>query len=59
VGVSCSTRGRGERCIINVVSKPERKIRLRRRRCIWEDNIKIDLKPYEVMDWIHPSQDMD
>jgi hypothetical protein len=39
--------------------KPEGKRQLRRSRCRWEDNIKMDLKERDCggMDWIHLAQD--
>jgi hypothetical protein len=43
------------------VGKPEGKRPLRRYRCRWEDNIKIDLREIGLggMDWIDLAQDMD
>jgi hypothetical protein len=40
---------------------PERKRPLRRPRCRWEDNIKVDLQEvgYGSMDWIELAQDRD
>jgi hypothetical protein len=41
-----------------VVGKPEGKRPLRRSRCRWEDNIRIDLKEigWENVNWIHLAQ---
>jgi hypothetical protein len=43
------------------VGKLKGKRLLRRCRCRWEDNIKMDLREIEFrgMDWIHPTQDRD
>jgi hypothetical protein len=40
---------------------PEEKRSLRRPRCRWEDNIKMDLREIglEGVDWIHLAQDRD
>jgi hypothetical protein len=44
-----------------LVGKPERRRPLRRPRCRWEDNIKIDLGEmgFGDTDWIHLAQDRD
>jgi hypothetical protein len=44
-----------------LVGKPERSRQLRRLRCRWEDNIKLDLQEvgYRGMDWIELAQDRD
>jgi hypothetical protein len=44
-----------------MVGKPKRKRSLRRPRCRWEDNIRIDLREigWEGLDWIHLSQNRD
>ena len=44
-----------------LVGKPEGKRPLGRPRCIWEDNIKMDLQEVECggMDWIEVAQDRD
>jgi hypothetical protein len=44
-----------------LVGKQERKRPLERRRCRWEDNIKINLREtgWGGMDWIHLSQNRD
>jgi len=38
-----------------LIGNPERKSRLRRPRCRWEDNIRMDHRKiwWRVMDWIH------
>jgi hypothetical protein len=41
----------------SLVGNPERKTELRRRKHRCEDNIKIDIKGGEDMDWIHQAQD--
>ena len=43
------------------MGKPEGKRPLRRRRCRWEDNIKMDLQEVGCggMDWIELAQDTD
>ena len=38
---ACSTYGVDERCIWNLVAKPEGVQKLGKFRCRWEDNIKI------------------
>jgi hypothetical protein len=42
-----------------LVAKPEGKRPLRRSRCRWEDNIKMDLREmvFGGVDWIHLAQD--
>jgi len=44
-----------------LVGKPEGKRQLRRLRCRWEDNIKLDLQEVRCrdMDWIELDQDRD
>jgi hypothetical protein len=44
-----------------LVGKPEGKRPLGRPRCMWVDNIKMDLKEigWGGMDWIHLAQDRD
>jgi hypothetical protein len=44
-----------------LVGKPEGKRPLRRPRCRWEDNIKMDLREigWEGVDWIHLAEDRD
>ena len=43
----------------DLVGKPEGKRPLGRRRCKWEDNIRIDLKVmgFEALDWINVAED--
>jgi hypothetical protein len=42
-----------------LIGKPEGKIRLGRRRCMWEDNIKLDLRKTGIdgANWIRLAQD--
>jgi hypothetical protein len=44
-----------------LVVKPEGKRPLRRSKCRWEDNIKMDLREvvWEGMDWIHLAENRD
>jgi len=44
-----------------LVIKPEGKRALGRRRCRWEDNMRLDLREiwWEGVDWIHLDQDRD
>jgi hypothetical protein len=44
-----------------LVRKLGRKRPLGRPRCVWEDNIRMDLREigWEVTDWIHPGEDKD
>jgi hypothetical protein len=44
-----------------LVGKPEGKRPLVRRRCRWEDNIRLDLREigWEGMDWMHLAQNRD
>jgi len=47
IGGACGTYGREgerERCIQDLVGKPERKRPLGRHRRVWEDNIKMNLQ---------------
>jgi hypothetical protein len=43
-----------------LVVKTERKRPLRRPRCRWEDNIRIDVREieWEIVNWIHLTQDL-
>jgi hypothetical protein len=52
---ACRTHGEDEETYKLLVSKPIGKRPLVRRRCRWEDNIKMDLKETwcEVADWLH------
>jgi hypothetical protein len=43
-GRECSTNGGEDKCIEDIVVKPEGKKPLGRPRCRWVDNIKIDLR---------------
>jgi hypothetical protein len=54
----CSTNGENNTCRI-LVGKPGRKRPLRRQRCRWDDNIKMDLREigWGVMDWIDLAED--
>jgi hypothetical protein len=56
-----SMHRRDEKCIQNFCQKSEGKRPLRRPRCRWEDNIKIDLKEmgWEHVDWLHLAPDRD
>jgi hypothetical protein len=51
----------GERRVQNFGEKPEGKRPMRRLRCRWEDNIKMDLQEVRCwgMDWIGLAQDRD
>jgi hypothetical protein len=42
-----------------LAGKPEGKCSLERRRCRWEDNVKMDLRElgYEGLDWIRVAQE--
>jgi hypothetical protein len=42
-----------------MIEVPERKRPLGRHRCIWEDNIRIDVREllWEFVDWVHLAQD--
>jgi hypothetical protein len=44
MGGACGTYGREERCMRDLVGKPERKRPLGRHRRVWEDNIKTNLQ---------------
>jgi hypothetical protein len=60
MGGSCSTYGTDEKHNI-LVEKPGGKRPFVRSRHGWEDNIKMDYREvgWEVVDWIHLSQDRD
>jgi hypothetical protein len=51
--------GRDEKYIIPLVIKLEGKRPLRRPRCRWEENIRMDIMEteWESVDWIHLAQD--
>jgi hypothetical protein len=55
--VACMGEGRGVYRIL--VGRPEGKRPLGRRRCRWEDNIKMDLREIEIngVNWIQMTQD--
>jgi hypothetical protein len=52
---------RDEKCVQYLVGKPERRRPLRRPRCKWENNIRVDIREtgWEVVDWVHLAQDKD
>jgi hypothetical protein len=58
---TCSAHGSDEKCEKILVQKPGGKRTLGRRRRIWEDNIKMDLREigFGGVDWIHLAQDRD
>jgi hypothetical protein len=53
--------GREEKCIHDLVGKPQRKIMIGRPRHRWENNIKMTLKEmgWEGVNWIDLAQDRD
>jgi hypothetical protein len=59
VGGTRGTHGRGGGVYRVLVGRPEGKRPLRRPRCRWEDNIKIDLKEIGIdgTNWIQLAQD--
>jgi hypothetical protein len=62
MGWACNTYGEEERCIQELVGKPEGKRPLGRPRHKWEDdNMKLDLQEmvFGGMDWIALAQDRD
>jgi hypothetical protein len=58
---SCSTHGRDEKCIKNLVGIPERQRLCRRRKRRWTDKGRIDVRgmEWEVVTWIHLAQERD
>jgi hypothetical protein len=58
MGWSCSMHGEKRKACRILVGKPEGKRPLGRRRCRWEDNIKMDLREIGCgcMDWIDLAQ---
>jgi hypothetical protein len=58
IGGACSTHRENEFCIKSLVGNCEGKRELGRRRCGWENNIKMDLEGIEceVMDWTRLAQ---
>jgi hypothetical protein len=61
MGRACSTNGVKRNAYRILVGKPEGKRRLRRPRCKWKDNIRIDLREigWGGMDWIDLAHDRD
>jgi hypothetical protein len=55
MGGVCSREGEMVNAYNTLVGKPEGKRRLGRRRCRWEDNIKIDLREMgsRGVGWMH------
>jgi hypothetical protein len=51
--------GKDEKCMQNLVRKPEGKTQLRRPRHSWDDNITMDLKETDSIDCIHLAQNRD
>ena len=52
MGWECSTYAGEDKCIQDLVRRPERRRPLRRPGSRWEDNIKLDVKLFwVVMDW--------
>jgi hypothetical protein len=58
MGSTCSTNGEKRNAYRILVGKPEGKTPLRRLRCRWVDNIKIDLREtgWDGVDWIDLAQ---
>jgi len=58
MGGAYITYGRSEKCIQYFIGKPEGKRPLGRPWCIWEDNIRMDLKEtgWEGGDYMQPVQ---
>jgi hypothetical protein len=58
MGGACSAHSGDELVYKMLVGKPDGKRPLRRHRCRWENNIKMDLKVigWEDVDWIHLAQ---
>jgi hypothetical protein len=61
MGGTCGTHRRQERCIQDLMGRPEGKRPLRGPRRRWEDNNKMDLQEVGCggMDWIELAQDRD
>jgi hypothetical protein len=59
VGRTCGMHEGGERCLHDLVGKPEGERPLRRPRYRWEDNIKLDLREIGIngANWIWLAQD--
>ena len=49
MGRACSTHGTIQKCLQNLVGRPEGKETLRRLRGRWEDNIEVDLRKGVVL----------
>jgi hypothetical protein len=58
---TCSMHGEKKNVYRVMVGKPEGKRPLRRPRCRWEDNIKMDFREigWGSMEWTHLAQDRD
>jgi hypothetical protein len=58
---ACSTHGRDEKRVKNLVRGSEGKRPLGRWRCTSENNTKMDLREigWKVVDWMHLAQDRD
>jgi hypothetical protein len=61
MGRACSTNGEKRNSYRLMVGKPEGKRPLRRPRCRWVDNIKMNLREigWDNVDWIDLAQDRD
>jgi hypothetical protein len=61
MGRACSTNGEKKNAFRLSVGNPEGKRPLRRPRCRWVDNIKMDVREigWDGMDWIDLAQDRD
>jgi hypothetical protein len=61
MGRVCSTNGEKRNAYRILVGNPEGKRPLRRPRCRWVDNIKIDLREigWDDVDWIYLAEDRD
>jgi hypothetical protein len=62
VGGTCGMNGRGDKVYRVLVGKPKRKRPLRRRRCRWEDGMRMDLREIgwgAGVEWFQLAQDRD
>jgi hypothetical protein len=61
MGMACSTNGETRDAYWLLVGKSKRKRLLRRPRCMWVENIKMDHREigWGCMDWIDLAQDRD
>jgi hypothetical protein len=61
MGLTGSIHGRDEKCIQNLVGKPEGKRPLGGPRCIWENNSRMDVREmgWEGVNWIQLARDRD